>query len=245
MIGLTSLLTSDPPLPPKLNRERALFVLGKIDEILAWEQRKESERDTKFVELGRYLSEVRAGQYWRLEKLKSFDEFLERRFPESRRKAYYLMSIHESLPPQARRQLKEVGWAKGLELAKVARRDGQRFNCATWFQKAREMTKDQFKREVERELTGEDKEPWEIVYFKFYKSQIPVIDRALETAALMLGSNRSRGYCLEMICADFLAGANLDSGDPETLLFSMMRFYRLLPNDQKQIFLNRLSEEKI
>ena len=26
------------------------------------------------------------------------DEFLERRFPESRRKAYYLMSIHEHLP---------------------------------------------------------------------------------------------------------------------------------------------------
>ena len=139
---------------PKLNRERALFVLTKIDEILAWEQRKEAERDTRFVELGRYLCEVRAGQYWRLENLKSFDEFLERRFPESRRKAYYLMSIHEHLPPQARRELKEVGWTKGLELAKVARRDGQEFDCATWLHKAREMPKEEFKREVEKELTG-------------------------------------------------------------------------------------------
>ncbi len=103
---------------PKLNRKRALFVLTKIDEILAWERRSETERDTRFVELGRYLCEVRAGQYWRLEKLKSFDEFLARRFPESRRKAYYLMSIHEHLPPQARKELKEVGWTKGLELAK-------------------------------------------------------------------------------------------------------------------------------
>ena len=41
-------------MPPKLNRKRALFVLTKIDEILAWEQAKESERDTRFVELGRY-----------------------------------------------------------------------------------------------------------------------------------------------------------------------------------------------
>jgi hypothetical protein len=32
-----------------------------------------------------------------------FDEFLERRFPGSRRKAYYLMSIHEHSPPQARK----------------------------------------------------------------------------------------------------------------------------------------------
>src|SRR6478609_2861612 len=114
-------------MPPKFNRRRAQLVLGKIDEILAWEQRKDRERDTKFVELGRHLCEVRAGQYWRVEGLKSFDEFLQRKFPESRRKAYYLMSIHESLPPQARKELKEVGWTKGLELAKVARRDGQEF----------------------------------------------------------------------------------------------------------------------
>ena len=97
---------------PKLNQKRALFVLTKIDEILAWERRSEAERDTRFVELGRYLCEVRAGQYWRLEKLNSFDEFLARRFPESRRKAYYLMSIHEHLPPQARKELKEVGWTR-------------------------------------------------------------------------------------------------------------------------------------
>jgi len=46
--------------------------LSKIDEILAWERRKEAERDTRFVELGRYLCEVRAGQYWRVENVKSF-----------------------------------------------------------------------------------------------------------------------------------------------------------------------------
>jgi hypothetical protein len=68
----------------------------------------------------------------------------------------------------------------------VARKDGQKFNCATWLHKAEEMPKHRFRREVERELRGEDTVPWEIVYFKLYKSQIPVIDRALETAALML-----------------------------------------------------------
>jgi len=229
-------------MPPKLDRRRAEFVLTKIDEILAWEQRKEKERDTKFVELGRYLCEVRSGQYWRLENLKSFDEFLERRFPESRRKAYYLMSIHEHLPPQARKELKEIGWTKGRELVKLARRDGQRFDCAPWVHKARAMPKDQFRREVEKELTGREEEPSELIYFKVYKSQIPVIEQAIETAALMLGSDRSRGYCLEMICADFLAGANLDNGDPETLLFSMNRFFRLLPARQKQMFLTDIGE---
>jgi hypothetical protein len=222
-----------------------MFVLSEIDEILTWEQRKEVERDTKFVELGRYLCEVRAGQYWRVENLKSFDEFLLRRFPESRRKAYYLMSIHENLPPQVRKELKEVGWAKGVELAKLARRDRKAFDCATWLHKARELPKEEFQQAVERELTGKITEPWEIVYFKLYENQIPVIDRALETAALMLGSDRSRGYCLEMICADFLAGANLDDGDPETLLFSMSRFFRLLPEAQREAFLRQLAEEAV
>jgi hypothetical protein len=192
------------------------------------------------VELGRYLCEVRAGQYWKVENLKSFDEFLERRFPESRRKAYYLMSIHEHLPPQVRKDLKEIGWTKGRELAKLARRDGQHFDCAPWVHKAREMRREDFVREVEKELTGKDEEPSELIYFKVYKSQVPVIEQAIETAALMLGSDKSRGYCLEMICADFLAGANLDSGDPEVLLTSMEKYFKFLPEEQKDAFTERL-----
>jgi hypothetical protein len=152
-------------------------------------------------------------------------KFLARRFPESRRKAYYLMSIHEHLPPQARKDLKEIGWTKGRELAKLARRDGQHFDCAPWVHKARSMPREDFRREVEKELTGREEEPSELIYFKVYKSQIPVIEQAIETAALMLGTDKSRGYCLEMICADFLAGANLDEQNPETLLCSMTRFF--------------------
>jgi hypothetical protein len=243
LVGLTSLLTRNPPMLPKLNRRRALFVLTKIDEILSWERRREAERDARFVELGRYLCEVRARQYWRLETLKSFDEFLERRFPESRRKAYYLMSIHEHLPPQARRELKEVGWTKGLELAKLARRDGQDFDCATWLHRAREMPKERFKQEVAKELAGGETEPWEIVYFKLYRSQIPVVEQAIETAALMLGTDKSRGYCLEMICADFLAGANLENENPEILLKSALRFFKFLPGEERRAFLNHVTEK--
>jgi hypothetical protein len=236
LVCLMSLRTNTAPVLPKLDRRRALLVLTKIDEILAWEQRKEAERDTKFVELGRYLCEVRAGQYWRLESLNSSDEFLERRFPESRRKAYYLMCIHENLPPQVRKELKQVGWTKGRELAKLARAEGHRFDCAPWVHKARTMPREEFKREVEKQLTGRESEPHEIIYFKVYKSQIPIIDQAIETAALMLGSDKSRGYCLEMICADFMAGANLDNGNPEILLRSIKNFFKFLPGEQRQKF---------
>jgi hypothetical protein len=107
--------------------------------------------------------------------------------------------------------------------------------------KARSMPREEFKREVEKELTGRETEPHEIIYFKIYKSQIPVIEQALETAALMLGSDKSRGYCLEMICADFLAGANLENGNPEILLQSIIRFFAFLPDQDRDTFLERVN----
>jgi hypothetical protein len=136
-----------------------------------------------------------------------------------------------------------VGWTKGLELAKVARRDGEQFESAIWLHKAREMPSDEFKREVQKELTGKDEEPSDLIYFKLYKSQIPVIEQAIETAALMLGTDKSRGYCLEMICADFLAGANLDNDDPTVLLQSISRFFKFLPGDQRQAFLHEVTSK--
>jgi len=63
-----------------------------------------------------------------------------------------------------------------------------------------------------------------------------VIEQALETAGLMLGSDKSRGYCLEMICADFVAGANLENNNPSALLLAMNRLFGLLPLPQKQQF---------
>jgi len=189
-------------------------VLGTIDEILTTEKAQERERDVRFVELGECLCEVRAKQYWKLEKLKSFDEFLEKRFPESRRKAYYLMAIREKLPRIAKPELREVGWSKAIELVRVAKRDGEGFDCATWLHKAKELPKERFKLEVERYLSGKETEPWEIMYFKLYKSQLKVVEKAIATAGTMLGTDKSRSYCLEMICADFLAGANLQDIEP-------------------------------
>jgi len=215
--------------------------MDKIDEILSWEKTKEQERDVRFVELGQYLCEVRAGQYWRLEDLKSFDEFLEKRFPESRRKAYYLMAIHENLTKIPKQQLREIGWRKAAEMVRVARREGASFDCAPWVHKAKDLNREEFEREVERHLTGKESEPWELMYFKVYKSQLAVIEQALETSALMLGSDKCRGYMLEMICADFLAGANIETGDSNSLILSLDRLFGLLPHLKQQEFLNKVN----
>jgi hypothetical protein len=100
-----------------------------------------------------------------------------------------------------------------LRLAKVTRKDGEQFDCVTWLHKAKQLPKEGFKCAVERRLTGKETEACEVEYFKVYKSQLPVVEKALETAGLILGTDKSRGYCLEMICADFLAGANLHENE--------------------------------
>ena len=104
------------------------------------------------------------------------------------------------------------------------------------------MPKAEFKRAVTKHLTGKDEEPSELLYFKVYRSQLAVIEQALETASLMLGGQKSRGYCLEMICADFLAGASLEDPDPSTLSDLIRRFFELLPVGKKRELLGALRE---
>jgi hypothetical protein len=59
---------------------------------------------------------------------------------------------------------------------------------------------------------------------------------------MMLGTDKSRGYCLEMICADFLAGATLDNEHQSLLLQSMSRFSKFRPGEQRQAFLQEVTE---
>jgi hypothetical protein len=59
----------------------------------------------------------------------------------------------------------------------------------------------------------------------------------------MLGTDKSRGYCLEMICADFLAGANLENDNLEVLLQSALRFLKFIPGEERQTFLHHVNQK--
>jgi len=102
------------------------------------------------------------------------------------------------------------------------------------------MPKEEFRREVDRYLTGKATEPWELLYFKVYKTQLLVIEQALETASRMLGTDKSRGYVLEMICADFLAGANLETENSDSLMIALSRLVQFLPKPKRQEFVEQI-----
>jgi hypothetical protein len=125
----------------------------------------------------------------------------------------------------------------------VARSEGRRFDSATWLHKAQESSKEELKEEVHRYFTGEDLEPYEMVYFKLFESQLPIIERALYVAARMAGTERSRGYCLELICADFLAGRTEESS-PEEILLVIQRLAGLLPSEYLTRVTSQLQNSK-
>jgi hypothetical protein len=56
----------------------------------------------------------------------------------------------------------------------------------------------------------------------------------------MLGSDKSRGYMLKMICADFLAGENLETATIDTFLTSLNRLVEFLPEPKKREFLGQI-----
>jgi hypothetical protein len=56
----------------------------------------------------------------------------------------------------------------------------------------------------------------------------------------MLGGSKSRGYCLEMICADFLAGANLETENSDALVTTLTRLVEFLPKPKRREFADRI-----
>jgi hypothetical protein len=58
----------------------------------------------------------------------------------------------------------------------------------------------------------------------------------------MLGTDKSRGYCLEMICADFLAGSGTQENQSEVLVLSLERLYQTLPEAGREQLLDSLKE---
>jgi hypothetical protein len=59
-----------------------------------------------------------------------------------------------------RRELKEIRWTKGRELAKLARAEGEYFDCARWVHKLA-LLREEFRRELEKALNGRKEESWD------------------------------------------------------------------------------------
>jgi hypothetical protein len=105
------------------------------------------------------------------------EHFLFRFMPTSRRNAFRSLVRSSRYSTNASRD----------SSSRLARRDRQHFDSSTWLHKARVLPKEEIKQGVERELTERETEPWEIIYFKLYQSQVPVIECQSSSASHRAG----------------------------------------------------------
>jgi hypothetical protein len=86
------------------------------------------------------------------------------------------MPIHEHVPPQAQWGLQEV-MDEGLELVRVARREGQPRSLRLTAQSAF-IAEGSVRAELEEQLTGREVELWETVYVKLKRSWKVILKNA-------------------------------------------------------------------
>jgi hypothetical protein len=86
----------------------------------------------------------------------------------------------------------------------VARKDGEKFDCATWLHRTKELPKEGFKTEVlpYRQRDGALGD----YLFPALQSQLSIVEQALETTALMVA-------CVDII-VDSLVRAGVSSSQP-------------------------------
>jgi hypothetical protein len=75
-------------------------------------------------------------------------------------------------------------------------------------------------------MTGRESEPWEIIYFKLYKTQIRVVEQAIETAAVIAEHRQVSGLLPGDDLCRLSGESKLDKEDTTTLLQSMSRFFK-------------------
>ena len=71
-----------------------------------------------------------------------------------------------------------------------------------------------------------------------------MVERALYVAPRMVGREWSGVYCLELICADFLAGRTEES-TPEEILMLIQHLVKLLPPEYQAPLASEEREEEL
>lgn len=175
-----------------------------------------TEIEVRFFEMGEVLSQIFANRYYRDYGYQDWKSFCAGALDMSWRTATYLRDIYVKMteldvPEQ---ECAQVGWSKLKEVLPVI----DKKNVHKWIDKAKKkgMTTEALNTEVRLargKITKEEAQrlPTKMM-FSLYEDQLENVERALEIAQRMTGSE-SRGYNLEMIAADFRGTYEAQDGE--------------------------------
>ena len=151
--------------------------------------------------LGQTLKEVREGMYYKELGFLSLDEYADKRHGFRYRKASYLIAIVENCEAAGltKEDVRGIEWGKMKELPELTED-----NRADWLKKAAELSVEDLKGEVKKSK-GEDLPEKKITMtFAFAEGQKEVVDRALEIAARLTGSE-VKSFHLQILAEEFLS----------------------------------------
>ena len=172
--------------------------------------------DDLYLETGQLLRETHENRYWRGWGFDSFEQFAETELRMRRRKAFYLISVaeafhHLAIQPGER---EGISLSNAVEIAAATRENGQPIDITP---ERREellrLAQTQTTRELRQTLREERGLPpveFAACNFAVTVDQQLIIDQALETVRIAAGANEdelSRGRLLELMAAEYLAGA--------------------------------------
>jgi len=194
------------------------IVLTQIDTCLADIRSAVKKAETTFVNLAMLLSEAKRSALWTLRGYESEQEWIDAIFPGSQAQYYDLIRIGTHLASYDQKLLEDIGRTKCTQLVRLHIHYSGSVPDE-WIEKARSTDTIKFAKMVRSHLeerSGKKKETAikdEMMTFRIFGDGIHIVHSAFERLAQELGSEKSMGYRLEMLCADYLSGAT-DDGSP-------------------------------
>jgi hypothetical protein len=204
-----------------VDKVKAVSTLNKVDDLLGMAEAAVAQVDSCFLDLSFLLVEVKRGAYWTERGFNSEQEYIDKVFRQSRSQYYAFIRVGTNLIGYDRKKLKAWGRSKCEDLVRLH----VHFNGEVpeeWFQHLDEDNKDSFRRRVRdymdsidgpkpaREISdGNPDEKSKIetedtfITFKVFGNAIHTVNLALDTMKKIMGTDKSLGYLLENICANF------------------------------------------
>lgn len=185
--------------PPAPSESRALY-----DQVLSIR----TEIEIKFLEMGKLLYKIFVNKYYRDYGYQDWKSFCIETFADMGwRTATYLRDIYEKMTELGveQQECAQIGWSKLAQILPVV----DMKNVGKWIAEAKKpgTTTEGLNTKVRLALgkiTKADAEnPPSKLMFSLYDGQLENVERALELAAMMTGSEK-RGFNLEMIAVEFM-----------------------------------------
>jgi len=178
-------------------------------------------KDRLHAVMGEMLYEISVNKYWKDWDFRSFEEYLESECEVSRRTAFYYISVYRTfvielgIPAD---EMRELEWSKAKEIVSLVDKD----NWKDLLDLVATMSVAEVKDYVAKTRKSDSSKPPRVeddsvskrMNFRLADSQYENIERALEIAKSMSGSDKA-GNQLDLICTTFISespGVGVESG---------------------------------